>query len=42
MESINLDISTGKGTHWVSYYNDPKYNFVEYFDPFGEYIKWKP
>ena len=34
---INLDISTGNGTHWVCYYNDPKYNFVEYFDPFGEY-----
>lgn len=35
---INLDISTGKGTHWVCYFNDPKYNFVEYFDPFGEYL----
>lgn len=34
---INLDVSTGPGTHWVCYYNDPKYNFVEYFDPFGEY-----
>lgn len=34
---INLDISTGPGTHWVCYYNDPKYNFIEYFDPFGEY-----
>jgi len=34
---INLDISTGLGTHWVCYYNDPKYNFVEYFDPFGDY-----
>jgi len=22
---INLDISTGKGTHWVCYYNDPKF-----------------
>jgi hypothetical protein len=34
---INLDISTGPGTHWVCYYNDPKHNYVEYFDPFGEY-----
>lgn len=34
---INHDISTGTGTHWVCYYNDPKYNFIEYFDPFGEY-----
>ena len=34
---INLDISSGKGTHWVCYYNDPKYKYVEYFDPFGEY-----
>lgn len=34
---VNLDVSTGPGTHWVCYYNDPKYNFVEYFDPFGEY-----
>jgi hypothetical protein len=34
---VNLDISTGPGTHWVCYYNDPDYNFIEYFDPFGEY-----
>lgn len=34
---INLDISTGSGTHWVCYYNDKNNNFVEYFDPFGEY-----
>jgi len=34
---INLDISTGPGTHWVCYYNDPTHNFIEYFDPFGEY-----
>ncbi|GIY58365.1 uncharacterized protein CDAR_295121 [Caerostris darwini] len=42
---INFDISTGPGTHWVCYYNDPKYEFVEYFDSFGEYeyegIKFK-
>lgn len=35
---INLDVSTGPGTHWVCYYNDPQYDFVEYFDPFGEYV----
>ncbi|GFW64861.1 uncharacterized protein TNCV_3067181 [Trichonephila clavipes] len=35
---INLDIITGDGTHWVCYYNDPKYEFIEYFDPFGEYM----
>ncbi|GFW55297.1 uncharacterized protein TNCV_116831 [Trichonephila clavipes] len=35
---INLDIATGPGTHWVCYYNDPKNNFVEYFDPFGDYV----
>ena len=34
---INLDVSTGSGLHWVCYYNDPKLDFVEYFDPFGEY-----
>ena len=36
---VNFDLSTGEGTHWVCYYNDPKYPFVEYFDPYGEY-KW--
>ncbi|GFS49846.1 uncharacterized protein TNCV_4344851 [Trichonephila clavipes] len=35
---INLDIATGPGTHWVCYYNNPKNNFVEYFDPFGDYV----
>lgn len=35
---INLDVSTGPGTHWVCYFNDPKYKYIEYFDPFGEYI----
>ncbi|GBM90911.1 hypothetical protein AVEN_46395-1 [Araneus ventricosus] len=34
---INLDIATGPGTHSVCYYNDPNNNFVEYFDPFGDY-----
>lgn len=42
---VNLDVSTGPGTHWVCYYNDPQYPFVEYFDPFGDYelegIKFK-
>lgn len=32
---INLDLSTGPGTHWVCYYNDPKLNYVEYIDSFG-------
>ncbi|KAF8769811.1 hypothetical protein HNY73_017420 [Argiope bruennichi] len=35
---INLDIATEPGTHWVCYYNDPNNTFVEYFDPFGEYV----
>ncbi len=34
---INLDKSTGPGTHWVGWYNDPKLDFIEYFDPFGDY-----
>lgn len=33
---INLDVFTGPSTHWVCYYNDPHYDFVEYFDPFEE------
>jgi hypothetical protein len=36
---INLDISSGSGTHWVGYYNDSRLDYVEYFDPFGEYDK---
>jgi len=32
---INLDISSGNGTHWVCWYND--LDFIEYFDPYGEY-----
>ena len=37
---VNLDTSDSlrNGTHWVCYYNDPKYQYTEYFDPFGEYI----
>ena len=34
---INLDVSSGPGTHWICQYNDPKYKYVEYFDPFDEY-----
>lgn len=34
---VNLDKSYQKGSHWVCYYNDDKLNFIEYFDPFGEY-----
>ena len=32
---INLDKSSGNGTHWVAYYNDS--HVIEYFDPYGEY-----
>jgi hypothetical protein len=32
---VNLDDSTGPGTHWVAVVNDPKCDFVEFFDPFG-------
>ena len=32
---INLDKSSGLGTHWVCWYND--LDFIEYFDPYGEY-----
>lgn len=34
---INLDVSTGSVTYWVCYYKDPRYHFVQYFDPFGDY-----
>lgn len=30
---INLDNSSGSGTHWVAYYKNK--NYVEYFDSFG-------
>lgn len=33
--TVNLDDSDGEGTHWVCYYNDPKSEYVEYFDSFG-------
>jgi len=32
---INYDKMSGPGTHWVCYYNSPKYQYVEYFDSFG-------
>ena len=32
---VNLDDSGNPGTHWVAIVNDPKCDFVEYFDPFG-------
>ena len=32
---INLDVSTGKGTHWVAYFNSKKHKDVYYFDSFG-------
>jgi hypothetical protein len=31
----NLDNSGNPGTHWVAVVNDPKCEYVEYFDPFG-------
>ena len=32
---VNLDDTGNPGTHWVAIVNDPKCDFVEYFDPFG-------
>ena len=32
---VNMDDSGNPGTHWVAIVNDPKCDFVEYFDPFG-------
>lgn len=33
---INMDDSTGPGTHWVALYSGPKQRYTIYFDPFGE------
>ena len=30
----NLD-NKGSGSHWVAWYNSPKFDHVYYFDPFG-------
>lgn len=30
---INLDVSSGPGTHWVAYYKNGE--LIEYFDSFG-------
>lgn len=30
---VNLDVSTGSGTHWVAYHKST--NQIEYFDSFG-------
>jgi hypothetical protein len=30
-----LDHSSGPGTHWVCYFNDPSSKYVEYYDSFG-------
>lgn len=30
---VNLDSSSGPGTHWVAYYKNDKH--IEYFDSFG-------
>ena len=32
---VNLDNSGNPGTHWVVIVNDPKCDYVEFFDPFG-------
>jgi hypothetical protein len=32
---INLDVSTGQGTHWVAFFKD-KGGGAEYFDPLGD------
>ena len=32
---INLENSDSRGSHWVAYFNDPNFTFVEYFDSFG-------
>jgi hypothetical protein len=32
---VNLDDSGNPGTHWVAIVNQPEFDFVEYFDPFG-------
>lgn len=32
---VNLQDSTGLGSHWVAYYNDQNFAMVEYFDSFG-------
>ena len=32
---INLDVSTGPGTHWTAYFNSPKHKDVYYYDSFG-------
>ena len=32
---INLDVSTGPGSHWVGYFNSPKHKDVYYYDSFS-------
>ena len=32
---VNLDDSGNPGYHWTAIVNDPKCDFVDYFDPFG-------
>ena len=32
---INLDDSTGPGSHWVGYFNSDKHKDVYYYDSFG-------
>ena len=32
---VNFQSSTEPGSHWICYYNDPNYKYIEYFDSFG-------
>lgn len=32
---VNMDDSTGPGTHFVAYYNNPKSEYVNYFDSYA-------
>jgi hypothetical protein len=32
---INTDTINGNGKHWICYYNDPKSEYIEFFDSFG-------
>lgn len=32
---VNMDLSTGPGTHFTCYFNHPKDKFVYYFDSYG-------
>lgn len=34
---INMDDSTGPGTHYIAYYNSPESEFVYYYDSYAVY-----